>query len=53
MSGMAMEYLSLIHISVLAALLVLCDIERSNIINIIEGVRYGLSPDDIAAFLKY
>ena len=37
----------------LAALLLLCDIERSNIINIIEGVRYGLSPDDIAAFLKY
>ena len=48
----------LIHFSstphtVLAALLLLCDIERSNIINIIEGVRYGLSPDDIAAFLKY
>ena len=48
----------LVHFSstphtVLAALLVLCDIERSNIINIIEGVRYGLSPDDIAAFLKY
>ena len=40
-------------IEVTAALLVLCDIERSNIINIIEGVRYGLSPDDIAAFLKY
>ncbi len=48
----------LIHFSstphtVLAALLVLSDIERSNIINIIEGVRYGLFPEDIAAFLKY
>ena len=48
----------LIHFSstphtVLAALLLLCDIERSNIINVIEGVRYGLSPEQISAFLKY
>ena len=39
--------------TVLAALLCLANLERSNIINIIEGVRYGLSPEQISAFLKY
>ena len=37
----------------LAALLCLANLERSNIINVIEGVRYGLSPEQISAFLKY
>ena len=36
----------------LAAALCLADLERSNIINVVEGVRYGLPPDKIAAFLK-
>ena len=39
--------------TVLAALLCLANLERSNIINVIEGVRYGLSPEQISAFLKY
>ena len=38
---------------VLAALLLLAKIERSNIINIIEGVRYHLDPSDIRLLLKY
>ena len=33
--------------------LCLANLERSNIINVIEGVRYGLSPEQISAFLKY
>jgi V/A-type H+-transporting ATPase subunit C len=37
---------------VLVALLTLAELQRSNIINIIEGVRYGLPPDQIMAFLK-
>lgn len=37
---------------VLAALLCLAELERSNIINVVEGVRYGLPPEKIAAFLK-
>ena len=39
--------------TVLAATLCLADIQRSNIINIIEGVRYGLPVAQINAFLKY
>ena len=39
--------------TVLAAVLCLADIQRSNIINIIEGVRYGLPAAQINAFLKY
>lgn len=39
--------------TVLAALLLLAKIERSNIINIIEGVRYHLDPSDIRLLLKY
>ena len=39
--------------TVLAATLCLADIQRSNIINIIEGVRYGLPAAQINAFLKY
>ncbi len=38
--------------TVLAAVLCLADLERSNIINVVEGVRYGLPPEKIAAFLK-
>ncbi len=37
----------------LAAVLCLANLERSNIINVIEGVRYGLAPEDIEAFLKF
>lgn len=37
---------------VLAAVLCLADLERSNIINVVEGVRYGLPPEKIAVFLK-
>ena len=36
----------------LAAVLCLADLERSNIINVVEGVRYGLPPEKIAVFLK-
>ena len=39
--------------TVLAAALLLARIERSNIINIIEGVRYGMDPADIRLLLKY
>ena len=39
--------------TVLAATLCLADIQRSNIINIIEGVRYGLPAAQINTFLKY
>ena len=38
---------------VLVSYMMLMDVELDDIINVIEGVRYGLSPDDIAAFLKY
>ena len=38
--------------TVLAAVLCLAGLERSNIINVVEGVRYGLPPEKIAAFLK-
>ncbi|MEG1069153.1 MAG: V-type ATPase subunit [Ruthenibacterium sp.] len=37
----------------LAALLCLANLERSNIINVIEGVRYGLTPEQIENFLKF
>ena len=37
---------------VLAAVLCLADLERSNIFNVVEGVRYGLPPEKIAVFLK-
>lgn len=48
----------LIHFSaspetVLVALTCLATIERSNIVNIVEGVRYGLSAAQIEYFLKY
>ena len=36
----------------LAALLCLATIDRSNIINVVEGVRYSLPPAEIRAFLK-
>ncbi|MEG2393850.1 MAG: V-type ATPase subunit [Ruthenibacterium sp.] len=39
--------------TVLAAVLCLADLERSNIVTIIEGVRYGLAPESIEQFLKY
>ncbi len=39
--------------TVLVALLCLATIDRSNIINIIEGVRYGLPGAQIEEFLKY
>ena len=50
--------LRLLHMSsrpetVLTALLCLARMERGNIVNVIEGVRYGLSPEDIEQFLKY
>lgn len=35
------------------AFLQLCDIETSNIIHIIEGIRYGLEPDKIEALIAY
>lgn len=38
--------------TVLAALLCLATIDRSNIINVVEGVRYSLPPAEIRAFLK-
>lgn len=38
--------------TVLAAVLCLANLERSNIITVIEGVRYGLAPDKIEQFLK-
>lgn len=38
--------------TVLAAVLFLADLERSNVVTIIEGVRYGLAPERIAQFLK-
>lgn len=37
----------------LAAFMFFAKLERSNIINIIEGVRYGLAPEDIDKLLKY
>ena len=37
----------------MSALLALADMERSNIVNVIEGVRYGLPPEEIEKFLKY
>ena len=50
--------LRLLHMSsrpetVLTALLCLARMERGNIVNVTEGVRYGLSPEDIEQFLKY
>lgn len=50
--------LRLLHASsrpdtVMAALLCLADMERSNIVNVIEGVRYRLAPEEIERFLKY
>ncbi len=49
--------LKLIHFSinaqtVLAALLCLADIEKSNLITVVEGVRYNLPPEKIERFLK-
>ena len=38
--------------TVLAAIMCMASLERSNIITIIEGVRYGLAPDKIEQFLK-
>lgn len=38
---------------VLAAYLSLCDIETANLFNIIEGLRYGLAPDEIRSLLIY
>lgn len=38
--------------TVLAAVLFLADLERSNVVTILEGVRYGLAPERIAQFLK-
>lgn len=38
--------------TVLAAVLCIANMERSNIITVIEGVRYGLAPDKIEQFLK-
>lgn len=37
----------------LAAFVFYAKLERSNIINVIEGVRYGLPPEDIDKLLKY
>lgn len=37
----------------LAAFVFFAKLERSNIINVIEGVRYGLPPEDIDKLLKY
>ncbi len=49
--------LHLLHFSinaqtVLAALLCLADIEKSNLITVVEGVRYNLEPEKIERFLK-
>ncbi len=48
----------LIHFSsspetVLAALLCLAEIERSNIVTVVEAVRYGLEPEKTERFLKF
>ena len=39
--------------TVLVALLCLATIERSNIVSIVEGVRYGLSATQMQEFMKY
>lgn len=39
--------------TVVIALLMLSEIQRNNIIHIIEGVRYGLPPNQIESFLQY
>ena len=39
--------------TVLVALLCLATIERSNIVSIVEGVRYGLSAAQMQEFMKY
>lgn len=39
--------------TVLTAFLCLANMERSNVVNVIEGVRYGLPVEQIDAFLKY
>lgn len=38
--------------TVLAAVLCIANLERSNIITVIEGVRYGIAPEKIALYLK-
>lgn len=38
--------------TLLAAVLCIANLERSNIVNIIEGVRYGLPPEKISQVLK-
>ncbi len=43
---------SIVPETVLAALLCFADIERSNIVTVVEGVRYGLAPEKIESFLK-
>ncbi len=45
-------HFSIVPETVLAALLCFAEIERSNIVTIVEGVRYGLEPDQIENFLK-
>ncbi len=47
-----MLHFSIVPETVLAALLCFADIERSNIVTVIEGVRYGLEPEKIEKFLK-
>ena len=39
--------------AVFAALLAIEKMERANVVNVIEGVRYGLPPDKIAALLRH
>lgn len=39
--------------AVFYAFLQLCDIETSNVIHVIEGIRYGLKPDSIEQLIAY
>jgi V/A-type H+-transporting ATPase subunit C len=46
-------HLSAAPSAVLAVFITLAKLERDNVVNVIEGVRYGLPPDKIRALLRY
>lgn len=46
-------HLSVAPSAVLAAFMVLAKLERDNVVNVIEGVRYGMPPEKIRELLRY
>lgn len=46
-------HLSAAPSAVVAAFICLARLERDNVVNVIEGVRYGMAPEKIRALLRY